>query len=461
MLNRLVLKGMTKIKSIESIKSYRETADYINTFINLERGQNPFTKRTYRLDRMEFLLRLFQNPEKSFTSIHIAGSKGKGSTAALFASVLQAAGFTVGLFTSPHILDIRERFQINSRRISIPLYISLLNSIKKTIDPLTTEEFPGEIKPTFFEIMTLVGFMAFREKKCHYCVIETGLGGRLDATNIVTPLVSILTPIELEHEDILGDTVEKITIEKCGIIKHRVPVFSSAQAPGVRGIIKKLADDKKAAVFFIDDEVQKLDASVMLGKTDVRLKLRSFPLIHFSLAFTGDFQAENAALVFYAIRRIFSSITRSQIKKGFTRAILPGRMEIARHHPLLIFDGAHTPGSILRICSVIRDLIPAPRILLFAAVNGKKYKEMAELLAPLFQWVIISTPGSFKKSNPREVYAIFQKFHPAVFLEENPSAALTKAYELATGTHPVFVTGSFYLIAEIKKAVREKDEPKD
>jgi dihydrofolate synthase/folylpolyglutamate synthase len=450
---------------MKSISTSRQADAFINSFINLERGQDPFTKRTYRLDRMEFLLELFGNPHHSFQSLHIAGSKGKGSTAVMAASVLEAAGHTVGLFISPHLLTVRERFRVNRKPITQPLYFELLTEIQRTLAPLPADRFPGDIQPTFFEIMTLVGFLAFRRHQCRYVVLEVGLGGRLDATNVVTPLASLLTSMELEHEDILGDTLEKITKEKCGIIKPAVPVFSSAQAPAARKVIETMAREMGAPLEFVPDTVAITRGRATLHAAEVGLRLigssAETPATgdRFSLSLVGEVQAENAALVYLTLSRLFPGLERRHLRRGLNRASLPGRMEVVRDSPPLILDGAHTPGSIERLVPTINALLPGPRVLLFATVLGKKYRDMAVLLAPLFDWIIVSTPGTFKKSNPAEVFAVFQTLHPRVMLRESSTEALREAETCAAGVHPILVTGSFYFVAEIKKLLRRKNRP--
>ncbi len=441
---------------MKPISNARQADEYVNTFINLEKGRDPFTKRTYRLDRMEYLLERFGHPERSFGIVHVAGSKGKGSTAVMAASVLEAAGHKVGLFTSPHLLDIRERFRINRKPIGPPLYLSLLNEVKRVLDRIPEGGFPGGIRPTFFELMTLIGFLAFRLKKCRYAVLEVGLGGRLDATNVVSPLASLLTSMELEHEDILGNTLEKITAEKCGIIKPGLPVYSSAQPPGAKRTIENAAREKRAPLVFVDDAVTAVVERETLSGSRVSLLPVGREPERISLAMAGRVQAENAALVYLALSRLFPGIGRRALQKGLGRARLPGRMEIVRRRPLVVCDGAHTPGSVARTAALVDRLLPAPRVLLFAAVRGKKYAAMAASLAPLFERIVVSTPGTFKQSEPRAVFEAFREVHARVELREDPREALSEALMKAGGGRSVLATGSYYFIAEIYKALRRK-----
>jgi len=300
--------------------------------------------------------------------------------------------------------------------------------------------------------MTLLALDIFRQQDCRYAVLETGLGGRLDATNLVTPLASLLTPIEMEHEDILGDTIEQIAAEKCGIIKPGIPVFSGRQLPAVREIIRRHAADKAASLVFVEEAItlsvgpprpDQLTATITLPPDKPRT---------LQLSMAGDFQAENAALVWLAVTTLFPGLALRHLLKGLKRASLPGRMEILSRRPLLVIDGAHTPGSVERIAKRVRETMPAPRVLLFATALGKKHEAMAKILAPLFGWIIVSTPGTFKKSRPALVFEAVKRIHPQVYFEPEPAAALARARQLAAGKHPILATGSFYFIAEIKKA---------
>jgi dihydrofolate synthase/folylpolyglutamate synthase len=442
---------MRKINKLQ----FKEAVQYLYSFINLEKDPVYFSSKTYKLDRMAFLLDRFSNPQVHFKVIHLAGSKAKGSTAAFIASVLFKAGKKTGLYTSPHVSSILERIVIDQKQVDEELFIHLVCQIKDFIEYTPLSHFPNKMKPTFFELLTLLCWLAFREAHCEYVVLETGLGGRLDATNIVEPLATVITPIEIEHEDILGKTIEKIAREKCGIMKINVPVFCAKQVPPVKKVIKQEASLKKADLFMLEDELAGLDVRVSAKGTEFAMKLKNTKQQQFSLKLLGDFQAENAALAYLTLHTLMPDLSMVFFRQGFANTFLPGRMEVLRRKPLIIVDGAHTPGSINRSLACFLKLVKDKGILVFAAVKGKRIKEMAEQLAPHFQTVIISTPGFFRHSEPQETCAIFKKYHPNVSLDSDPLGAFKKAVRLAKNKLPILITGSLYFAAELRLKARK------
>jgi dihydrofolate synthase/folylpolyglutamate synthase len=308
---------------------------------------------------------------------------------------------------------------------------------------------PGHFAPTTFELYTLLAFLYFRDAGCEYAVIEVGIGGRLDATNVIIPRASVITPLDLEHTDVLGDTLEKIAEEKAGIIKPGVPVFVGLQPPAAKEVFRQAGRERGSPVTFLDEEIRELTSRVYAGGTSFRLRLAENPAEDFRLSMLGEFQAENAALAFLTLRRTMPEIPISCYRDGFARTILPGRMEVRGVAPAIVLDGAHTPLAVTRLLSSFRAVFPGEAILLFGSVSGKKPREMAAILAPAFWRIIISTPGTFKESDPEEVAEIFRGFNPATVLEKDPARALKLAREESGGTRPVLVTGSFYMIGEI------------
>jgi dihydrofolate synthase/folylpolyglutamate synthase len=401
---------------------------------------------------MSFLLDRFGNPQSMFKVVHLAGSKAKGSTAAFIASVLSAAGMRTGLYTSPHVSSVRERIVINREQIPERLFIRLVEAVKDVIERTQLLRFPGRKKPTFFELMTLLSWLAFKHERCEFVVLETGLGGRLDATNLVDPLAAVITPIELEHEAILGATVQKIAVEKCGIIKEGRIVFSGIQSAQVKAVIKKEADRKNAKVYFLDEKLESLEAKEAIEKTDMTVKLKGLSQKKYSLKLLGAFQAENASLALLTLHTLFPALPDSAFKQGFAEASLPGRMEVLHTKPLVIADGAHTPASVKRAYMCFEKIAGNKGVLLFAAVKGKRIKQMAEILAKNFTAIIISKPGSFRLSEPQETYELFCRYNRNVYLEKDPHLALEKALGISQSTLPIFAVGSLYFAAEMRKS---------
>ena len=439
---------------MKKINSVYDAFSYIGSFINFERSKKQ-TIRDYWLDRMKQLLKHFGNPEKSFKSIHIAGSKGKGSTAMFLASALNTAGEKTGMYSSPHISDYRERISLAGEFFDDTLYIGAASEIVNGLKTFILDDSTGSNEPTTFELLTLMAFIIFKKTKCTWAVIETGIGGRLDATNVITPVASVLTHIEMEHTDILGDTIEKIASEKAGIIKQGVPVFTGKQLQESSEIIADKARSMNSSLIYLKDTIENPKISVTSRGTEVEFKIID-KNIHFNLKTIGVVQAENAFLAWLVLIDLLrpDDHLKEVLIQGINKATLPGRFEILKKEGQnFVFDGAHTPVSINRLLESWNTVFKKKGILIFGSVADKNPSEMAKLLSPHFDEIIISTPGSFKESYPEEVYQIFKKNNNNVQLIKNPSEAYNTAIKLSEKEKPVLVTGSFYMVSEIRKLI--------
>jgi dihydrofolate synthase/folylpolyglutamate synthase len=438
--------------SARDLRTAGDVFRWADSFTNLERSTNaPFDKRNYRLDRMHGLLRLYGNPEQSYRVFHIAGTKGKGSTAALMAAVLEAAGEKIGLYTSPHVATPLERISVNGEPPEEEAIVRLGRDIAERLEAIGESGLPGGFPPTTFELLTLLAFLCFRDSGCSTAVVETGIGGRLDATNVVTPEASLITPLDLEHTEILGSTIENIAFEKAGIIKDRAPAFVGLEPVEAKEVFRAVCRERRSPLLFLDEEMESLDVTLSPEGTRFRLKLKGMEPAAFGLSLLGDFQAENAALAYLALRRMRPGISAEAYARGFQSATLPGRMEIVGRSPPLVLDGAHTPLAVRRLLSSFRAIFPGESILIFGSVAGKKPREMAEILAPAFTRVIVSTPGTFKASDPQELFSIFRSLNQATEMERDPATALRRARATSGGARPILVTGSFYMVAEIRR----------
>jgi dihydrofolate synthase/folylpolyglutamate synthase len=267
---------------------------------------------------------------------------------------------------------------------------------------------------------------------------------------VVTPALCLLTPIEREHTEVLGDTLEQIAREKGGIIKPGVPVYSAAQEPEARAVLRGIARQRGSPIAFLDEELAQLSSRYTAEGTELSLRFHGEPARSYRLAMIGDFQAENAALVDLAARRTLG-LPGEALERGFLAARLPARMELLRSRPAVVLDGAHTPRSVERVLATFRALYGSDGVLLFGAARGKKIAEMAALLAPAFQRVVITTPGTFKESDPGQTHRLFLLLCPAARLEPDTGAALELAQELTEGRRPLLVLGSFYLAGEVRR----------
>jgi dihydrofolate synthase/folylpolyglutamate synthase len=431
--------------------SFRDPAAvfaWADSFTNLERNLPPLDKRTWRLDRMRRMLDDTDSPDTAFRSFHVAGSKGKGSTAALMAASLAASGRRTGLYTSPHVSDWIERIAIDGAPAAAVLVTAAGDRARALVEHLA-DSLPGGFAPTTFELLTLIAFLCFRDAGCEDAVVEVGIGGRLDVTNVISPEASVVTPLDLEHTDILGDTIEEIAAEKAGIIKQGVPVFVAGRPPGTKDIFRRAAAEHGAPLAFLDEEAEVGPVVTGPGGTSFTVRLRGERPVTFSLAMPGTFQADNAALAYLCLHRCRPAISEAAFRAGFAAARLPGRIEIVPSNPPVVLDGAHTPLAVTRLLETFRQIYPDGGVLLFGSVSGKKPQEMAEILAPAFSSIVVSKPNAFKPSDPAGVWAIFHRLNPRTELHEDPDRALARARELAGG-RPILVTGSFYMVSEIR-----------
>ena len=429
---------------------------YIESFTNLERKPGT-SMRPYRLDRMKALLRHFGNPEGSFRSIHVAGSKGKGSTAAFLTAILTEAGEKTGTFASPHVSSYKERITVDGEEVDDGTLVSLVEGIRSGLAAMPVDTLPGKETPTTFELLTLLAFLCYESLGCTWAVIETGIGGRLDATNVILPEASIITPIEHEHTEVLGYTIAKIAWEKAGIIKPGVPTYCGMVSAEAESVIRGVARRQKSVLYSLGDAVGTVNVDVDVCGTDVAARWRSGGESHFRLQMVGAFQADNALLAALVGRKILvdklgysPDEAETTTATALARMHLPGRMEIIRGAPSIVLDAAHTETSAKRLVETYTTIFPRPGVLIFGSVLGKNSSAMASLLAPLFNDIVISTPGTFKQSNPEEVFSDFLRINPNTRIEKTPAAALALARDLADPEGSILVTGSFYMVAEIR-----------
>ena len=424
---------------------------------NMERNDRD-KKRAYRLERMVELCHHFGDPQDCCPVVHIAGSKGKGSTAAFTAHILASEGMKTGLYTSPHLVNYRERIRIiedgpDDLYARDTLLLVLMNRIREKLE---IWELTGGY-PTTFELLTLLAFLLFREEKCDYVVLETGLGGRLDATNVCRPSVTLITPVEKEHTSFLGNTLGEIAGEKGGIIKEGIPLLLSPQKEEALAVLTDIARKMNAPLTLFSDlidgyRVNYLPEGIMDVSYDWKDSL-PYPS-RVSLPLFGTVQAENAAMAIGAVKTLLPGLDNDTVCQGLRRTFLPGRSQILSQNPLIMLDGSHTPRS----TEAIRDAFlkitknASRRILLFGCAADKDAKAMAEVLAGSFDEIIISRPGTFKESDPALVARIFSEYAPCRLLID-PADAVESARKGLPEGGALLVTGSFYLAGEVYNAL--------
>lgn len=445
--------------------AYQQALDYLYSFVDysLTRAFR-YSPEKFDLTRMQKLLDRLGNPHKQYKVIHLAGTKGKGSTASLITNALAAAGYKVGFYTSPHLIEFNERIQVNGRLIPKQSLIDLVETLKPHV------EYIKQI--TTFELTTAVAFLYFLEQKVDVAVVEVGLGGRLDATNLVDPLVSVITSISYDHMAVLGNTLSSIATEKAGIIKEGRPVVVSPQKTETLRVIQRVAREKNAPLTLVGNdylfgpgqhsldmqtlyvwrsEEQAIMDQYLDGNTtsDWKPVMLDIPLL-------GFHQVENAATAYAALKVANEHglfITDEEIKQGFSTVFWPCRFEVMSRDPLLIVDSAHNSDSALRLRLAIEDYLPGkPVILLFGASEDKDVKGMfAELLPRI--WLLMATESTHPRAlQAKSLVDMAHRFGCAAKAVVPVEAALQEALVLAKQENAaVVVAGSLFVAAAVRE----------
>ncbi len=435
--------------------------DWLDQYLNFE--HNP-KKGVFWLDTIKYLCDRFQNPETAFNSFHIAGSKGKGSVSKMISCILDKSGYKTGVYSSPHIIDFRERIETPEGFFPEGIYEAAIKEMVPRIESILPEQLPGGRSLTWFELVTLFGFLCFRQAKIDWGVFEVGMGGRLDSTNIITPKISCINVIELEHTEYLGDTIEKIAYEKAGIIKEGVPVLVGHQVyPEASEVFKKVAAEKHAPIYFVDDLISEMDYSYTdMGLMEVNIKSSLFARpLHTFMPMLGSMQLRNACMAALAVKMVLPETDEKVIERGLSNAMLPGRFEIlhsVRNYPevqSLILDGAHTVNSINLTIQTLKEVFPEARVnLLFACAADKDVKDIAPLFKGKFNHIFLTKPGNVKQSDIESAKKAFDETGLDYIYEEDFGVFIPRVLkQTARDQSILLVTGSFYLVAEVKKAL--------
>ena len=427
---------------------YQAALDYILKFADYERL--PRSAVVFDLRRIERLLERLGKPQDAAKSVHIAGTKGKGSTAAMIASILTQAGYKTGLYTSPHLLSFTERIQVDGKPIAEDDFARLTEVLKPEVEEVNRTSDLGEL--TTFEILTALAFACFREAKVDYQVLETGLGGRLDATNVVQPQVCVITSISLDHMDVLGDTLARIAAEKAGIIKSGSVVVCSPQFSEAMEVIVKTCHHLGARLVRVGTDVtwrrknfgaegQSFELSGLAGKYDLDI-----PLL-------GEYQLENAATAVTTIEVLAdqgAKIAPESIIAGLKRVNWPGRLQVLRRQPWFIIDGAHNAYSAKRLTEAIRQYFDFDRaVLILGASSDKDVAGMVAELASLTGNVVVTGSRHPRAVKPAALAGEFSKWGITPQAAEDVGSAVEMALAGAKETDLICATGSIFVIAEV------------
>jgi len=482
--------------------SYSETVNYL---YNLQKYGIKFG-----LDNISRLMSALDKPHTSFLSVHVAGTNGKGSTSAIIASILKTAGFKVGLFTSPHIISFTERIRVNGEEITESEVVSLTEEIRTRIEDTPSLTLPprgggqgwgGEVKlnPTFFEVVTAMALLYFKRKRVDIAVIEVGMGGRLDATNIITPEISIITNISYDHKEFLGDTLKEIAHEKAGIIKKGVPVVASYQESEAMKVIEQKAIEKNSELY-----IYGRDFSSVLKRNDSSgicfdySSGDSFTINDLVLPLAGEHQMQNASVAIKAATIVLNNIpylpphppltkggqeggydsspvTHHFIRKGFEDVRWPGRLEIIKEDPPMLIDGAHNPAAAVALSKALKKIFPGKNkkiILVLGIMGDKDARGIMEPLLPLASEIIFTSPAYSRSASPEKLAGIAASLG---FFDVRIAPTMKDAVEMAIeiglsdkrqglGNLPhnpspaplILITGSFYTIGEAKEVLGQK-----
>jgi dihydrofolate synthase/folylpolyglutamate synthase len=397
------------------------------------------------LENIKKFLEHIGNPQNHIRTIHVAGSNGKGSTAAFLASILQELGNKVGLYTSPHFVSYNERIKINSVEIPDDYVADFISRYYEYIE---------ENKLTFFEVTTAIAFKYFMENKVDIAVIETGLGGRLDATNVLTPLASVITSISLEHTQILGDTIDKITIEKAGIIKHGIPVFTGQLPLESIKIIEDKCQKQNCKFYKLSDYIIKRKDSIELYTEEIELD-------DFTMPMRGGYQKYNAALAGLVTAKLFNTDDFLHIELGIKNVIkntgLQGRYEFYNMEPDIIFDSAHNPDGVSNFLSEFEKDLKSynKKVLLFGVMKDKAIKEMLTELDKYFDEIRISDIAYERAAKTGDLVKLASEIDIKVVIESNP-VEFIESFKKNDGDDCLVVLGSMYLLGEIKSKIGQK-----
>ena len=402
---------------------------------------------------MRTLLKRLGNPQDHFKSVHVAGTKGKGSTCAMIASMLQAAGLKVGLYTSPHLIDIRERICVNGHMISHADFARLTREIEPIV---------GRMKPmpTYFDVLTAIAFKYFAEQKIEIAVVETGLGGRLDSTNVIRPEVTAITSLSKDHMAQLGSTLAQIAEEKAGIFKAGVPAITVLQDPDVEAVLKRVADKVGAPLDVTGKSIEfsyRFESSRMLGPHNrVCLTTPNSKFEHLAVPLLGEHQAINCGLALSVIDRLKSrgfAISDAKAMEGLAKTTIPGRMEMLGQTPRVISDGAHNAASVDAVMRAIGQHIPYDSmVVIFGCCADKDVPGMLERIAAGADKVIFTKVDSIRSADPNELSARYiEQYGKMAQVAHTLEDALAIANRAVTKEDLICITGSFYLVGEAKK----------
>jgi dihydrofolate synthase/folylpolyglutamate synthase len=433
--------------------NYPETISYLHSLTDYEKTRiGRYTADTFDLSRVERLLEALGDPHERFASVHVAGTKGKGSTAAMIEAVLRPAGYRTGFYISPHLHTFRERIQVGGQKIAREEVVALAEEVRPHV-----ERIPGV---TTFEAITAIGFLYFARKAVDIAVIEVGLGGRLDATNVLVPELAVISSISLDHTYLLGDTLAEIAFEKAGIIKPGIPVVSAPQHPEATGVLERVSRERGAPLVQVgrDWEYKPGQASLDGQSFSVRGTGENGSALsgEYWIPLLGRHQVENAASAIAAVDSLRNqgySISVTSARDGLRDVYWPGRLEILSLEPLVVVDCAHNPYSMQVLCEALEEWFPEKRwVLVFGASADKDIAGMLKVLLPISEYVIVTRSRHPRGAAPTELADMAVRAGGGAEVSVNVNKAIDRGLAMMDSGSGLLVTGSIFVVAEAREA---------
>ena len=424
--------------------TYPEAVRFLYRLVNHERTLNYKYENAFKLDRVHYMLRALGDPHKSFPSVHVAGTKGKGSTAAMVASVLGRAGYKVGLYTSPHLVSFKERIRTDGRKISEEEFSRLIAEVS----PLVTFSPEGRSSHSFFDVLTAVAFLHFRREGVDWAVVEVGMGGRLDATNVLSPEICILTPISYDHMKFLGSTLSEIAYEKAGVLKPDVPAVVAPQDGEAMEVIREVASERGVPLVDVGREYR-WERTAMRDDGEEFLIEGPWGKYEVFVPLLGEHQGLNAAVAVAAVDLLRSrglEVPREAVPEGLSSLRLLGRISVVGREPWVVVDVAHNAASAERLRKVLEErFLGSGRLfLVFALLRDKDLPRMAEVLGPVAYRAFLPRLDTPRAMPPEEVKDVLSGYVPCE-VYDSVHDAISEAFKGAGRRDVVAVVGSFML----------------
>lgn len=424
-----------------------ETLEYLEELRKL--GSN------YGLERTERLLELLGNPHKKLKLIHIAGTNGKGSTSSIIGEILIANGYKVGFYNSPHLEDIEETIRINHENIKEEELIDLINEVKPKVKKVIEE---GYSHPTEFEVLTCLMYLYLYRKNVDFGIIEVGLGGRLDSTNVITPIISVITSISFDHMNLLGNTIGEIAKEKAGIIKFNVPVVSAIQKEESKKVLIEKVKEETTRIDFVKEEDYKFIEIIKEDKIYQRIEVKLKNKYLLDLPLIGEHQQINLTVALKVIENLkenkYISINKDKIYSGVKNTIWKGRMEVLEENPTFLIDGAHNEEGIKYLKKNLEEYFEYKNLyLIIGILKDKKVEEMLESIVPLAKEIYTITPNSPRATEAVDLMEIVKKYNKNVKAFNDYNEAILEARNKAKKDDMILAAGSLYMIGTLRNIV--------